>query len=148
MLHRSNRSARFQCRCNGKLGPNHIQRDGPAVWWWNILKWKQREDCYCYCSWTCPSGMIRSPFFQFDSLNAKWFTEVLFISFKTVKFTFRHLPVSCLVVWQPCDYQVVEWPVAQWRFCILRRISWGGWSWAGMEHCECLKLMQDAKSYH
>jgi len=51
-------------------------------------------------------------------------------------------PSSCffLVVWKPRDYQVVEWPVAQWRFCILRRISWGGWSWAELEHCECLKL--------
>ncbi len=49
-----------------------------------------------------------------------------------------HLPLF-LVVWKPCDYQVVEWSVAQWRFCILRRISWGRWSWAGLEHRECLK---------
>lgn len=39
-----------------------------------------------------------------------------------------------LVVWQPGDSAMVEWPVAEWRLCIICGVPWGWLCRANLEH--------------
>lgn len=39
-----------------------------------------------------------------------------------------------LVVWQPGDYAVVEWPVVEWGLCIICGVPWSRLCWANLEH--------------
>lgn len=41
-----------------------------------------------------------------------------------------------LVVWQPGDSAVVEWPVAERGLCIIRGVPRSGLRWAHLEHCK------------